>query len=126
MLEDTEHLFIARGTRYTTATQNFALQVAATGIRYAHQIKRFLYLSHFNIHGVRKGSGMHAASAMTCPPQLTSIAYHGEWSMGKILDLYFRFAAGGDYYLGQLLSLKDPTKANFETPCPHWKDPSDP
>ena len=46
--------------------------------------------------------------------------------MGKILDIYFRFAAGGDYYLGQLLSLKDPTRADFATPCPHWNDPSDP
>jgi hypothetical protein len=44
--------------------------------------------------------------------------------MGKILDIYFRFAAGGDYYLGQLLSLKDPMKPEFATPCPHWKDPS--
>jgi hypothetical protein len=44
--------------------------------------------------------------------------------MGKTLDIYFRFAADGDYYLGQLLSLKDPMKAEFATPCPHWKDPS--
>jgi len=46
--------------------------------------------------------------------------------MGKILDIYFHFAAGGDYYLGQLLSMKDPTRADFATPCPHWKDPADP
>jgi hypothetical protein len=126
MLEGTERLFIARGTKYTTASQNFARQVSAMGFRYAHQIKSFLRLSHFNIHGVRKGSGTHAASTTTCPPLFTPIACHGEWSMGKILDIYFRFAAGGDYYLGQLLSLKDPTKADFAAPCPHWKDPSDP
>jgi hypothetical protein len=43
--------------------------------------------------------------------------------MGKILDVYFQFAAGGDYYLGQLLSLKDPNSVEFALPCPHWKDP---
>ena len=42
------------------------------------------------------------------------------------MDVYFRFAAGGDYYLGQLLSLKDPMKADFNVPCPHWKDLADP
>ena len=46
--------------------------------------------------------------------------------MGKILDIYFRFAAGGDYYLGQLLSLKDPMHADINVPCPHWKDPNAP
>ena len=91
MLEASAHLFIACGTKYTTASQNFAHQVAAMGASYANQIKDFLHLSHFNIHGVRKGSGTHAASATTCSPLFTSIACHGEWSMGKILDVYFSF-----------------------------------
>jgi hypothetical protein len=126
MLEKTENLFIPPGTKYKTAAQNFAHQIGAIGQRHAETIKKYLRLSHFNIHGLQKGSGTHAASATTCPPLFTSIACRGEWSMGKILDVYFRFAAGGDYYLGQLLSLKDPMAATFKTPCPHWKDPNDP
>jgi hypothetical protein len=46
--------------------------------------------------------------------------------MGKVLDVYFQLAASGDHYLGQLLSLKDPNSVDFDTPCPHWKDPSHP
>ena len=69
---------------------------------------------------------MHAASVTTCPLLFTSIACQGEWSMGKILGVYFQFAAGGDYYLGQLLTLKDPMTAEFNIPCPHWKEPDDP
>jgi len=64
----------------------------------------------------------HVTSATTLPPQFTAIACHGEWSMGKILDVYFQFAAGGDYYLRQLLSLKDSNSLEFDTPCPHWKN----
>ena len=79
-------------------------------------VRHYRCLSHFNIHGLRKGGGMHATSAITLLPQFTTNAYHGEWSMGKILDIYFQFAAGGDYYLGQLLSLKDPTSLEFDTP----------
>ena len=125
-LENNEKLFVSPGSKYRTAAQNFARHVHEMGTRHAETIKNYVRLSHFNIHGVRKGSGTHAASATTCPPLFTSIACRGEWSMGKILDIYFRFAAGGDYYLGQLLTLKDPMTAEFNTPCPHWKEPDDP
>ena len=125
-LENNERLFVAPGSKYRTAAQTFARHVHEMGIRHADTIKNYVRLSHFNIHGVCKGSGTHAASATTCPPLFTSIACRGEWSMGKILDIYFRFAAGGDYYLGQLLTLKDPMTAEFNTPCPHWKEPDDP
>lgn len=42
--------------------------------------------------------------------------------MGKILDIYFQFAMGGDYYLGRLLTLIDPEDDHFDTLPPHWKD----
>jgi hypothetical protein len=89
-------------------------------------VKNFIRLTHFSVHGFRKGSGTHASSATTCPPLFTSIAARGKWSMGKVLDVYFQFAASGDHYLGQLLSLKDPNSVDFDTPCPQWIDPSHP
>jgi hypothetical protein len=46
--------------------------------------------------------------------------------MGKVLDVYFQFAVGGGFYLGQLLSLKDLNSMEFDTPCPHWHDPNNP
>ena len=39
---------------------------------------------------------------------------------------YLFFATRDDYYLGQLLSLKDPNSLEFDTPCPHWKNPNAP
>ena len=69
----------------------------------------FFVVSHIlTFHLLWKGSGTHVASATTCPPLFTSIAARGEWSMGKVLDVYFQFAASGDFYLGQLLTLKNP------------------
>jgi hypothetical protein len=70
--------------------------------------------------------GSRAASATTCPPLFTLIAAHGEWSRGKVLDANFRFASGGDFYLSQLFSLKDPNSVEFGCHCPHWHDPNDP
>jgi hypothetical protein len=89
MLEALDSLLIAHGTKYTTTSQKFARQVAAVGVHYADQIKSFLHLSHFNIQGVRKGSGNHVASATTCPPLFTSIACCGEWSCAKFLTFIF-------------------------------------
>ena len=122
-LENNEKLFVFPGSKYRTAAQNFARHVHEMGTRHAETIKNYVRLSHSIIHGVQKGSGTHAASATTCPPLFPSIACHWEWSMGMILDINFRFAAGGDYYLGQLLTLKDSMTAEFNTPCPHWKEP---
>jgi hypothetical protein len=73
-LEKTEKLFHVPGRNDKTAAQTFARQIAAIGDRHADAIKVHLRLSHFNIHGLRKGSGAHAASATTCPPLFTSIA----------------------------------------------------
>ena len=50
----------------------------------------------------------------------------GEWSLGKIIDTYFKFGYGGDLYLGQVLSLKDANSPDFNILSPHWKDPDDP
>ena len=112
------------GAQLGNAAQTFARQVGEIAKRNFETVRNYCRLSHFNIHGLRKGGGTHATSATTLPPQFTTVACRGEWSMGKILDIYFQFAAGGDYYLGQLLSLKDPNSLEFDTPCPHWKDPN--
>ena len=42
---------------------------------------------------------------------------------GKLLDIYFQFAAGGDFYLCQVLCLEYPNSVDFDTPCPCWHDP---
>jgi hypothetical protein len=51
--------------------------------------KYYLCPSHFNKHGLWKGSDSHASSATTLPPSFVSVAACGEWSIGKILDAYF-------------------------------------
>jgi hypothetical protein len=37
-------------------------------------VKNFVRLSHFSVHGFRKGSGTHAASATACPPLFVLMA----------------------------------------------------
>jgi hypothetical protein len=50
-------------------------------------------------HGLRKGSATHVSCATTAPPPIASIANRGDWSLGKVLDVYWQFAEVGDAYL---------------------------
>ena len=44
-------------------------------------------------HGVRKGSTVRSGTAM--PVSFSSVAARGEWSMGKVLDVYFAHEEAG-------------------------------
>jgi hypothetical protein len=39
-------------------------------------------------------------SGMTCPALISAVAKHGDWSLGKILDIYWHFAEAGDVFWG--------------------------
>ena len=62
-------------------------------------------------------SGGHASSGTTRPPSFVSVAARGEWSIGKVLNVYFKFGMGGDQYLGHILALLDPNKPEFFGPA---------
>jgi hypothetical protein len=125
-LESTEKLFLLPGAKNGSASQRYCNQLSEIVLRHEDIAKNFLRLSHFNGHGLRKGSGSHASSATTLPPSFVSVAARGVWSIGKILDVYFRFAMGGDQYLGRILALLDPSKETFSILPPHWKDQTHP
>jgi hypothetical protein len=79
-----------------------------------------LLIVNMSAHGLRKGSATHVASATTAPPPIASIAKRGDWSLGKVLDVYWQFAEAGDSYLGCCLCGLDPNHTNFSALPPHW------
>ena len=81
-------------------------------------------MSRFNGHGIRKGAGTYSVSCSTVPPPLVSIAHRGDWSMGKVFDIYFNFGIAGDCYLGRVLAGLDPNSDTFSILPPHFKDSS--
>ena len=56
------------------------------------------------------------------PPSFVAVAAHGEWSIGKILDVCFKFAMGRVQYLGRILALLDLNEDEFAVLPQHWKD----
>ena len=77
---------------------------------------------HFHAHGTRKGAATHVTTATMEPPPMPSILMRGEWSLGKVLDLYWKWSALGDCYLGRCLSGIDPDSEDFATLPPHFKE----
>ena len=94
-------------------------------MRHFEVARNHIRVGRAGAHGLRKGAGSAASSATTDPPSFVSVAARGEWSIGKVLDVYFKFAMGGDQYLGRILALLDPNETTFAILPPHWINPID-
>ena len=124
VLEKTKKLFLRPGAEFKSASQRYCRQLSELVKRHDDKARKHSRMSRMNDHGLRKGAGVYGSSATTLPPSFVSVAARGEWSIGKILDVYFKFGCGGDQYLGRILAFLNPTKPSFATLPPHWKDPS--
>ena len=71
---------------------------------YAEVVDCYICGSHANTQEIRKGSATYSTSGTSVPPSLISVALHGEWSMGKVFDVYFNFRECGNEYLGRILA----------------------
>ena len=85
-------------------------------------IKSHVRLGHFHPHGTRKGAATHVSTNTMEPPPLPSILLRGEWSLGKVLDLYWKWSRQGDTYLGRLLCGLDPDSVDFGILPPHFRE----
>lgn len=81
----------------------------------------FVRLTNFHPHGNRKGAATHVTTNTMEPPPMPSILLRGEWSLGKVLDIYWRWSQQGDTYLGRLLAGLDPNDVEFGLLPPHFK-----
>ena len=83
----------------------------------------FIRPGHVSVHSFRKGP---ATEVSTSPESsLPSIFHRGEWSLGVVQDIYFKFAEKGDHVIGRILGGLDPDSADFDVLPPHWTVPDD-
>ena len=111
------------GKKAGLASQQYCAQLVKLVMRHHEEATHHLRVSYCNVNGMREGSAIHVSSATTFPPSFVSVASRGEWLIRKILDVYFKFAVGGDKYRARILTLLDPAKDSFTTLLPYWKDP---
>ena len=116
--DNSERLFIRYGARVGTAAHRYCEQLH-TIMKASWAIVQ-TYITTTSAHGIRKGSATHVSCATTAPPPIDSIPNQGDWSMGKVLDVYWQFAEIGDEYLGRCLRGLDPNLSTFSVLPPHW------
>lgn len=118
--ERTERLFVGTGLREESGSERYCTQLAELFAQNNETVKAYIRSDHANSHGLRKGSATAVSSGTTCPPPISSIAARGEWSIGKVLDIYWHFAEPGDTYLGRCLAGLDPNSVDFSVLPPHF------
>ena len=117
----TEKLWLRGTEKFGSAAHRYCTQLSQLLQSHISTLSTFVRPSHANPHGFRKGSATYANSGTTMSACLSAIATRGEWSLGKVLDIYWHFAEPGDTYLGRLIAGFNPNKAQFGSAPPHWK-----
>ena len=112
-LEETNTLFLPRNADLGNEAKRFCSKLSSVIQKYADIVESYIRFDRENTHGIRKGGSRHACVGTTCPPSLVSLALRGEWSMGKVFDIYFKFGEFGDQYLGKILCVLDPNDTSF-------------
>ena len=119
--ENNEHIF------YHTSNENnrnpskrYCSHISEIFRQNSGVVHKYIRPNHDAVYGIRKGSATYATTGTTCPPPIPSIAQRGEWSMGKVLDVYWHFSEPGDTYLGRILAGFDPNSSNFGALPPHF------
>ena len=116
--DNSEKIFLRHGAKPGSAAHRYCEQLLNI-MKMSQDIVQ-TFITNMSAHGLRKGSATHVACATTAPPPIASIANRGDWSLGKVLDVYWQFAEVGDSYLGRCLCGLDPNHTNFSVLPPHW------
>ena len=114
------YIFINENCKKGTAAHRYCQRMKSVVVELGDKIKEYIRPGHCNPYGLRKGSATHATSGTTSPPPITSIFLRGEWSMGVVQDIYWKFCQIGDQYLGRCMACLDPNLESFDTLPPHF------
>jgi hypothetical protein len=119
-LSESERLFHGEGK--DTASARYCKNLASLFQQREEDLRAYIRIDHASPYGLRKGAATHASSGTTAPPSVAAIAARGDWTITKILDIYWRFCQTGDEYLGRLVVGMDPKDKDFAILPPHFND----
>jgi len=107
--------------RSASATYCIGLKkLVSSCAEYAAYVLQYCRLGHFHPHGTRKGAATFVTTNTMDPPPIPSILRRGEWFMGKVLEVYWKWSKIGDTYLGRCIAGLDPDSDNFDVLPPHF------
>ena len=116
-----EVIFLKKNAKLGTTAHRFCNSLQKLIENYAEMVDGYICSSLVNTNGTRKVSATYSTSGTTAPPSLITVALHGEWSMGKVFDVYFNVGECGNNYLGRILAGLDPNSTYFGDLPPYFK-----
>jgi hypothetical protein len=124
-LESSEKFFSSGNAEQGQASQNYNKALVKLLKKRREEVAEFVRVDHCNSHGNRKGGAIHVTTCTTSPPPMPSVLIRGDWSMGKVLDIYWKFGDAGDCYAGRILAGLSCDDPEFATLPPHFGDDDD-
>jgi hypothetical protein len=113
-----DFVFIKKGLQVSSASKNYCEYIKKWAMKYRDKIATFICADHTYVHGIRKGAAKEATSSPKT--SLPSVFHRGEWSLGVVQDIYFKFAEKGNHVLSRILAGLDPNSVMFDVLPPHF------
>ena len=86
-----EFFFLGVDSKVGSAGGWYQEQLLGLVAHHREEVMTHIGIDYINAYGLRKGSATLAVSGTTNPPPISSVARRGEWSMVKVLDVYWHF-----------------------------------
>ena len=77
-------------------------------------------------HSIRKGAATYACGGCTGGPSIVSVCLRCGWSLGNVMERYFRYESAGDQYLGRVMAGLPLNKSDFAVLPAHFSNNNDP
>ncbi|ETV78485.1 hypothetical protein H257_08009 [Aphanomyces astaci] len=76
-------------------------------------------------HSIRKGAATFVSSGSTGGPSIISVCLRCGWSLGNVMERYFRYEAAGDQFTGRCVAGLPLNSADFAVLPPHFSGGND-
>ena len=76
--------------------------------------------SDLGTHSTRKGVATSVSAGCTMSPPIVSVCIRAGWVMGGVKDIYLKYKAAGDQFVGRCAACLDLLSSNFAVSPPHW------
>lgn len=115
-----QSIFLNPGVKRGTCSHIFCSSLKDLFKEMGNRIYQWIRPGHDKDHGIRKGAAIECTSGTTAPPSASAVARRGDWSLGKVFDIYWLFAEAGDHYCGRILAGLDSLSDKFDVLPPHF------
>lgn len=73
------------------------------------------------VHSIRKGAATYACSGTTCSPSIGAVCNRAGWTMGQVKDIYMRYEAAQDQYVGRIVAGLNIHSFEFSVSPPYFQ-----